>query len=323
MTKSDIIKNNLRRYCHLPIRTIARTILATDGDKWDGDLDKIRDAVRYRMGKMGNYNRNHIPDTSLFRVADVPLPQTWRRKISDFHLPPGSYLVLSDVHVPFHEMKPLEAAVQAGQAEKVDAIFINGDFQDCASVSFWPTAHRDFNREVEAVIDTFDWLRHEFPDAKIYYKGGNHEYRLPRLFVSKMPELAETPLSAMETVIGFEERGIEFLDYNQKVYAGLLPIVHGHEFGWLSRAVNPARGLFLRAKSFAACSHCHTTSEHTARDINDMIITCWSFGCLCDLSPDYNPLGNDWNWGFGLLNVEKDKNFEVINRRILPNGKVV
>ena len=127
----------------------------------------------------------------------------------------------------------------------------------------------------------------------------------------------------METLLGFEERNIEFLDYNQKVYAGELPIIHGHEVQHLQTMVNPARGLFLKTKTFSACSHCHRNSEHSTRDINDVMLTTWSFGCLCDLSPDYNPIGNEWNWGFALINVEDKGFFEVENRRILPNGKIV
>jgi hypothetical protein len=53
------------------------------------------------------------------------------------------------------------------------------------------------------------------------------------------------------------------------------------------------------------------------------LITTWSFGCLCDLEPEYNPYGNDWNWGFGLISIEKSGHFEVINLRVLPSGKVV
>lgn len=321
--KTDILKDAIRRFYHLPVRTIARTILNMHGELWDNDYEKIRSSVRYYMGKNGNKNRGKPPDISLFRDSVVKMPQTWRKKVKPYHLPPGTYLVLSDVHIPFHEPKPLEAAIQAGQAEGVDGLFFNGDLQDCAAVSFWPTAKRDFNKEVAAVIDTLDFLRHEFPKARFIYKPGNHEYRLPRLYVSKIPELAESPLSAMETAIGFEERQIEFLEYKQLVYAGELPIIHGHEVRFINRAVNPARGLFLRTKSYAACSHCHTTSEHTERDINDLILTTWSFGCLCDLSPEYNPLGNNWNWGFAIIHVEKDGNFEVVNRRILPSGKVV
>jgi len=212
---------------------------------------------------------------------------------------------------------PLEAAVQAGHAEAVTGIFINGDLQDCASVSYWPSARRDFNGEIEATIDTLDWLRGEFPTQKFVYKPGNHEYRLPRYYISHAPDLVGTPLAAMETVLGFEERGIEFLDYFQVVMAGKLPIIHGHEIKHISKAVNPARGLYLKAKTFAACSHCHSTSMHTPKNILGELLTTWSFGCLCHLEPDYNPLGNDWNWGFGIVNVEKDGNFEVVNRRIL------
>ena len=104
--------------------------------------------------------------------------------------------------------------------------------------------------------------------------------------------------------------------------AGKLPVLHGHEIRNIQRTVNPARGLFLRAKSWAACSHCHTTSEHTTRDINGQVITTWSFGCLCDLQPEYNPFGNDWNWGFALVNVNDDGGFEVENKRIMPSGRV-
>ena len=70
------------------------------------------------------------------------------------------------------------------------------------------------------------------------------------------------------------------------------------------------------------CGHCHTTSEHTDKNIQGAILTTWSVGCVCDLSPDYAPYGN-WNWGFALVDVEKNGNFTVENHRILPSGAVV
>jgi hypothetical protein len=168
-----------------------------------------------------------------------------------------------------------------------------------------------------------DWLRQEFPDAKMVYKPGNHEYRLPRYYIANAPELIESPVTAMETHLDFEGRGIEFLDYHQIIRAGKLPIIHGHEVRHIDSAVNPARGLYMRAKSYAACSHCHRTSMHTERNIDGKILTTWSFGCLCDLSPDYHVVGNNWNWGLGIINVEKNDDFEVQNLRVLPSGEVV
>lgn len=320
--KTEIVRDAVRRFHHLPSRTIAKHILATHGMLFENDLEKIRDYVRRAVGQQGKYLRTSIKDKSLFRDTITEMPKTWREIRTPYHLDPGLWLVLSDLHVPYHEPKPLEAAIKFGQIEKIDGIFINGDFQDCAAVSYWPSKKRDFNREVEETIDMFDWIRKQFPKQKIVYKPGNHEYRLPRYFMSKAPELIETPYAAMENVLGFEERNIEFLDYFQLVYAGLLPIIHGHEVQNISRAVNPARGLFLRSKTFSACSHCHSTSEHTPKTIEGTLLTTWSFGCLCDLQPEYNPFGNDWNWGAAIINVEKDGDFEVRNFRVLPNGKV-
>ena len=322
-TKSRVVKDAIRRFYHLPNRTIARHLIATHPELFNNDLENARTVLRYYVGKLGDRSRERVINKSLQRETPTKIPQTWRKKRTPFKLKPGLWLVLSDIHIPFHEPKPLEGAIQAGQAEKVDGVFINGDLQDCEAVSYWPTARRDFNAEIEAVIDFLDWLRNSFPKAEIIYKPGNHEYRLPRYFISKAPDLIDTPLSAMETVIGFEERNIEFLDYFQLVYAGMLPIIHGHEVNSLPRMVNPARGLFLRTKTFSACSHCHTTSQHSEKTIEGKLLTTWSFGCLCDLSPDYCPYGNSWNWGFGLINVEKNGDFEVINRRILPSGQVV
>jgi len=320
--KSGIVKDAVRRFPNLPDRAIARFILDNHGDLFDNDLEKIRSRVRFYTGKKGKASRENAADKSLFKDEPVKLPPTWRKTRTPYQLKEGTWLVLSDAHIPFHEPKALEAAVSYGQTQKVTGVLINGDWQDCAAVSYWPTAKRDFDREMEAVTDSLDWLRQEFPKAEIIYKPGNHEYRLPRYYASKAPELASSPLAAMETLIGFEERDIEFLDYHQVVMLGILPVVHGHEFPFINRAVNPARGLFLRAKTWAACSHCHTTSAHTAKDLFGVLLATWSFGCLCDLSPDYNPFGNDWNHGFAVINVGSKGDFEVQNMRILPSGDV-
>lgn len=328
-TKTQIIRDSIRRFQHLPKRTIARHIINTYPDLFrekDGQIysiDRMRDLVRYHMGKNGEKNRDHVGDQAIITDNQkIQMPRTWIRKVKPHYLPPGLWLILADAHVPFHEPLPLEQAIKYGQAQKVDGVFILGDLQDCSSLTYWPNARRDFNKEVEEVIDAIDFIRQEFPKQKIVYKPGNHEYRLPRRFVEKLPELADAPLAAIETSLGFEERNIEFLDYFQKVYAGKLPMIHGHEVQHINRMVNPARGLFLRAKSWAACAHCHTTSEHTSTTIEGDYLTCWSFGCLCNLHPEYNPFGNDWNWGFGLVNIEKDGDFEVENRRILPSGDI-
>jgi len=316
MVQADIVKKAIARFPNLPVRTIARYILMQSGEYFDGDYEKIRSSVRWHLGKAGKRSKANE------RTTPPTMPLTWRMKRTPYHLNPGLWLLLFDVHVPFHEPKAVEAAIKYGQDQKVTGILFPGDLQDCAAVSFWASARkRDFDRELEIFIDFLDFIEKEFPDQEKVWLPGNHEYRLPRYYQSKAPELIGVPLQAFDTVLALEQRKITRLEYNQIVMAGKLPVLHGHEFR-ISTVVNPARGLFLKTKSWAMCGHCHTTSEHTDKNIQGQLLTTWSTGCLCDLSPDYSPYGNRWNWGFALVNVEKNGAFTVLNKRILPNGVV-
>lgn len=320
--RTDIVKDALRRFKHLPTRTIARYLLEDYGTYFDNDLEKIRDILRYHRGVHGDRDRLKIGLEE--KPAICAVPETWVRTRAPFHLDSGLWLVINDVHIPFHVVKALEAALAYAKQRKVTGILFNGDLQDCASISFWPASRkRDFDKEIELVIDFLDFIEQEFPGVQVVYKPGNHEYRLPRLFQTKVPELVGLPLAAMDTVLGLETRGIEFLDYHQLVWAGKLPILHGHEVRSISTAVNPARGLFMKTKMWAMCGHHHRTSEHTDTNLEGTLLTTWSVGCLCDLSPDYMAYGSNWNWGFALINVEDDGDFEVENKRILDSGKVV
>ena len=321
MSKADIIKQHLKDYQHLETKTIARIILHNFGSFFDGDIEKIRRHLRYYRGTSGQYNREQA--TEIIPRSKTAMPLTHRRVKKPYHLSPGLWLVVNDPHIPFHEQLPIESMVTYAQVKKVTGILYNGDLQDCASISYWSSSiKRDFDAETSATIQFLDFMRYEFPKAEFVYKPANHEYRLPRLLQNMTPQLIGVPLAILETRLGLEQRGIELLEYKQTVMAGKLPILHGDEYRNLSRAVNPARGLYLRAKSWAACGHCHSTSENTEVDINGVYLTTWSFGCLCDLHPDFEPLSK-WNWGFAIVNVEKNGDFTVVNKRILPSGEVV
>jgi len=116
---------------------------------------------------------------------------------------------MPDVHVPFHEPKPIEAAVKYAQDQGATGILFNGDLQDCAAVSFWPsTSKRDFDKETETMLDFLDFIEKEFPGIPKVWKPGNHEYRLPRYYGAKAPELIGMPLMSFDVVLGLEYRNI-------------------------------------------------------------------------------------------------------------------
>jgi hypothetical protein len=102
---------------------------------------------------------------------------------------------------------------------------------------------------------------------------------------------------------------------------GNMIVMHGHEFGQsVFSPVNSARGLYMKAKANCAVGHHHQTSEHTEKDVNGNVVTTFSIGSLCGLSPDYFPY-NKWNHGFATIETEENGDYEFRNYRIV-NGKV-
>ena len=53
-------------------------------------------------------------------------------------------------------------------------------------------------------------------------------------------------------------------------------------------------------------------------DANGKVVTTWSVGALCGMKPDYMPY-NKWNLGFAEIEFDKNRDFEVYNKRIINN----
>lgn len=270
-------------------------------------------------------------DTSAHRHKDVPeylpeIPKSRHIIRTPFILPYGVWGIMSDLHVPFHEKKPIETTLNYFKREKITGLILNGDFLDCEAVGLWlPTTRPNFSAEIEAGCKMLDFLRKELPKVKIIYRLGNHEDRLDTYCRMHAPELIGVPgaMADLETYLSTELRDITVLERKQKIIANELTILHGHEIRQVFASVSPARGLSLKCGACVAAGHWHITTEHTETNINRKMQTCWSVGCMCDLEPDYCAVGNRWNWGCAILNHEKRGNWEFINRRILENGKLV
>jgi hypothetical protein len=92
--------------------------------------------------------------------------------------------------------------------------------------------------------------------------------------------------------------------------------IHGHEYvGGISAPVNPARGLFLKAKVSTFQGHNHQTSEHTEPTLTGKMVTTWSLGCLSELHPAFMPL-NKWNHGVAVQHNRGENQYHLENRRI-------
>lgn len=322
----DLVRRYVREWPEVPSLTLAKKIYA-EHPKHFTSVDHVRTAVRRLRGQQGDYTRRIVKDKSAFRPPGTfdpfKLPKSYAKKRKPVELQGNSFLLLYDLHIPYHDTEALSVAIEEGLKQGCDSVFLGGDIMDCHLISHFikePDA-RNFQQELDATRQFLSYLRSKFPKAKIYYKEANHEERFWKYMRVKAPELLDLRVLSMPELLGLSEHDIEWIHGRTKATIGKLSLFHGHEWGKsVFSPVNVARGLYLRAKASAICGHSHQTSEHTERDINNKIVTTWSVGCLSELSPEYSPF-NKWNHGFGIVK-RSGADFHVQNFRIY-NGRLL
>lgn len=288
------------------------------------DEEDARMALRRIEGKAGGAVKVTHPAPERPKNP-YKLPESDEREFKPFVIKGHKRVaIFSDIHVPYHSVTALTAAIQYAKKEKPDALLLNGDTIDFHRLSRFvkdPKA-RNFKQELDAFKSVFDVFKRELK-CKIYFKLGNHEERYEHFLFEKAGELAGIEEFAFENILKARANGITVIGDKRPMRLNSLWGIHGHEYvGGISAPVNPARGLFLKSKVSCFQGHNHQTSEHTEPTLADKMVTTWSLGCLSELHPAYMPL-NKWNHGFAMVDLDSNgKDFEFRNKRI-QNGKVL
>lgn len=237
------------------------------------------------------------------------------------HLPEDirNVLVLSDIHFPNHDPEALEAALQYGLDNKVDCIVLNGDILDNEPFTSHlapPPILSDVREWFEMVEEFLDMLIRVFK-VPVYWLEGNHDAWYKRYLMKAAPLLYHDSYYTMSSRLKLREKNIVWLNEDEILMAGKLPISHGHMIvkGFFS-PVNPAKGVYNKLKSSMMIGHCHTTSEHSESTLDHQPVICYSTGCLCTLAPGYDPFNCKHNLGFARVDIFENKNYRVHNKRI-------
>ena len=290
-------------------------------------VESARSLVRFYRGEVKNkpsenetIGERTKENKKQFMAKTIDLPESDYEKCEPFIIPKGqnNILVLSDIHFPYQDNKALELAIQYGIENKVNCIYLNGDILDFYQCSRFTKDRRlrDMAGELQMGRDFLKMMQDTFK-CPIYYKIGNHEKRYEDYLMIKAPELLGIDDFKLEQLLRFREFGVTLVKDKQMALAGKLPILHGHEwYGGFAPPVNPARGLYLKAKESALVGHHHRTSEHTEKTLGGKVVSCHSTGCLCGLEPEYAPY-NNYNHGFAHVKVSKDGDYEVENIKII------
>ena len=310
-------------------RTIAR-ILAKEEPALFPSVENARALVRSIVGQ--NPGGKTTPIEELVRESgdhrrggkQFPIPKrVGLTDTSAYDIKGTKIGILSDVHIPYHDEAALQIALEYLYKEGIDALYLNGDIADMYSVSRWERDPRlrDFPGEMESVRDFLGMLAENFQN--IVFKEGNHEERYERLIFSQMPDLVGLSEFDLAELLHLRKLGITHLDRMRHVRMGRLVGIHGHEYFGAASSVSPARTLYLRTKRSAFCGHHHQSSQHSEKDVEGNVVSCWSVGGLCDLTPRYMRY-NRWNHGFAICELDPSdpKEFLFRNYRII-NGRVV
>jgi predicted phosphodiesterase len=328
MTKANVARAYRKLHPDKPTLALARLMYNDkNNNQLFKDLEDARTSLRYIEGKFGEKNKfKTVRNSEFYKEGERPknpykLPESDAESFEPFHIKGKKGLILNDIHLPYHDIAALTAALDFGKKEKPDFIFLNGDVLDFHQLSYFQKDPRKkrFSEELDMFGEFISTL-HKLFKCKIYYKFGNHEERYDSFLFQKAGELVGVEEFSLEEIIK-KRADVTVIRDKRLVVMNGLPFIHGHEFGrGVFSPVNAARGLFLQAKHSCVKGDCHTSSEHTDPDIFGKLITTWSVGCLCGLTPKWLPL-NKWNHGFAIIELDGTKSYKMRNFRV-DKGKV-
>jgi predicted phosphodiesterase len=329
MEKASIAREYRSKYPDFPTLKLAR-IMYKEHSLSFKDIEQARKSLRYIEGKVGAEGRKSVANSEFFKAEDRPknpynLPVTDETSYEPYVISGYKRIgILSDVHLPYHNIDALTCAIGYLKKEKVDALLLNGDTMDCHQLSRFvkDPKKRDFKYELDTLKAFMEVIDKQLK-CKVFFKIGNHEARYEKFLMEKAAELKGVEEFEFMNIIKARAKGIEMIESNRYMKLNELNGIHGHEYiGGISAPVNVARGLYMRGKVSAFQGHNHSTSEHSETDMNGKITTTWSVGCLSELHPAYMPL-NKWNWGCAMVELDSNgRDYQFFNKRIF-NGKIL
>lgn len=328
MRTGEIVKDYLKKFPNMAKRSLAKKIYKENKLKFTTE-ESARSAIRRYTGTSGKKNLKDLVSKEFLSIEKLTLKMNLPEPIIEddweiikIHGTCG--LIMSDIHIPFHDKKALEIALNHAAKYPLDIIMLLGDIADCFELSSFdrePDLIR-FKDEVAMIIEFLRELKRLFPKTKIYYKFGNHEKRFDAYMQKKAPELFGLEGLRLDTIFKLAEIGINYIPEDKIVDLNGLILLHGHEYkNAITSPANPARTLFLRTKAISLCGHYHQESDHSEPTVNGEVIATWSIGCLCQLHPKYMPL-NKWTQGFALYFQEPDGFWRIENKKIIEKHVV-
>lgn len=219
------------------------------------------------------------------------------------------HAILSDLHVPDHNVNGLAQFIQWVRTYTPNSITIIGDFIDCKAPSRWSKGTADeFGNSLQSECD--DGVRilstlRRVHDGPIYFHLGNHENRIADYLKTKAPAFASLEGLKIENLLQFNEFQVQRVGRYHPV-SGRWMSCHGDVAASLSTSPGgTALGIAKRTGYSIVCGHTHrlgVQSYSTGIGSTELVVG-FEVGHLQDVSTaTYIEHGSpDWQLGFGVL----------------------
>ena len=228
-----------------------------------------------------------------------------------------TYVILNDIHFPFHDRVLFDLVLPFIKERKPDGITLNGDIVDMFQLSAFdknPLTKTTVKTEQVTLWKFLKELR-DIPDK--IYKGGNHEDRWRRYLWANARALVESGVVEFEKVFQLPDHGFQYFEYGEKTWIGKLLIVHGDIVRKHSGMT--ARGNFEKYGCSVMCGHTHRMGSYYHTNINGPHV-CFENGHLSNVELAEYVKDPDWQQGFSMVQVMEDGVFSVEQIPILSVG---
>lgn len=212
------------------------------------------------------------------------------------------------MHIPWHCQASFDIMISmAKDFERdhgLDEINIMGDFADF----YWPSLHPKMPSHFKSQSGTFkdeiyicnmilDFLSETFPNSKIRYIEGNHEFRLVRYMAKKAPELFD--MFDVKELLKLDKRDIEFFPFGRHQLVQCLDSPYNLRHQPFNQGKHTATGTIEKKFISLGYGHTHRKQTSTLVDGHGNEITARSLGCLIDFDAHIFDYVDHHNWAKG------------------------
>lgn len=244
-------------------------------------------------------------------------------------------VVLSDMQIPYHDKKAVEAVIKFVKDYQPDRLLCVGDEADSPEPSRWSKGSAgEFAGTLQAGLDTTADVMKRFKEAlgdkPFDVMRSNHGDRIQHYVNRYAPALASLRDIEYSKLLRYRENEIT---YHDKIYS-FAPgwvMAHGDEGNLVKTAGGTALSLARKVGASVVCGHTHRLGiQHEHSAYNGKVTTRTygvEVGHLMDLGKAsyLNYGGANWQQGFGLFYVDGSlvtpNIVPLMNRKFVVEGE--